>query len=176
MAPARDPAQGASGAHPLTVGWKEFVDFPEWGIRRVKAKIDTGARTSALDVASYELRQSGDGGLMAELRVACDRRKPGHLATVHVPVLGMVVVSNSSGTREQRPLVETTIRLGPVSKRVRLTVTNRAGMRFAMILGRTALRGDFVVDVGQKYLLRPRKARPRRARGDAPAARGPDAE
>ena len=50
------------------VGWKEYVDFPEWGIRRVKVKIDTGARTSALDVVSYELaraRRAGPGGRAA---------------------------------------------------------------------------------------------------------------
>jgi hypothetical protein len=56
--------------------------------------------------------------------------------------------------REQRPVIEATLRLGPVSKRVRLTVTNRSNMRFPMILGRTALAGDFVVDVSGKYLLR----------------------
>ena len=54
----------------------------------------------------------------------------------------------------RRPLIETALRLGPVCKRVLLTVTNRAGMRFPMILGRKALEGDFVVDVSQKYLLR----------------------
>jgi hypothetical protein len=175
MAPARDATERDSGQRPLTLGWKEFIDFPEWGIRRVKAKIDTGARTSALDVASYELRRSADQSLVAELRVACDRKRPGQVTTVHVPVLGMVVVSNSSGTREQRPLVETTIRLGPVSKRVKLTVTNRAGMRFAMILGRTALKGDFVVDVGQAYLLRAVKRRSRRAGGEGRPASGLDA-
>jgi hypothetical protein len=66
----------------------------------------------------------------------------------------MVVVRNSSGTCEERPLVETMLRLGPVTKRVRLTITNRSNMRFRMILGRKALEGDFVVDVGKKYLMR----------------------
>jgi hypothetical protein len=135
------------------VGWKEYVDFVEWGVRRVKAKIDTGARTSALDVASYELSEDGPG-LTAVLRLPLSRRHPERLTVVRVPVLGMVVVSNSSGGRELRPLIETTIRLGRVEKRIRLTVTNRAGMRFRMILGRKALEGDFLVDVSQKYLLR----------------------
>jgi hypothetical protein len=64
-----------------------------------------------------------------------------------------LVVSNSSGMREQRPLIETTLRIGPVTKRVRLTVTNRSCMRFGMILGRKALEGDFTVDVARKYVL-----------------------
>lgn len=136
---------------PLTIGWKEYVDFEEWKIRRVKAKIDTGARTSAIDVASYELHET-DLGLVAELRLGLSGAE--RLLRVRTPVLRMVVVRNSSGLREQRPLIETVIRLGPIRKRVRLTVTNRAGMRFRMILGRKALEDDFIVDVSRKYVLR----------------------
>jgi hypothetical protein len=141
-------------AKPLTIGWKEYVEFPEWGIRRVKAKIDTGARTSALDAAGYELRPGENGGLVVELRLALNRKRPEKVAVVQVPVLALVVVRNTGGFPEQRPLIETTMRLGPVCKRVRLTVANRCWMRFPMILGRRALENDFVVDVSQKYLLR----------------------
>ena len=66
----------------------------------------------------------------------------------------MVMVRNTSGQTEQRPLIETTIRLGPVCKRIHLTVTDRSRMIFPVILGRTALTGDFVVDVSRHYLLR----------------------
>jgi hypothetical protein len=144
---------GSAGDRPLRIGWKEYVEFPDWGLHRVKTKIDTGARTSALGALSYDLIQT-PAGLVARLRLALYRKRPDRIAEVEVPVLRMVVVSNSSGLREQRPLIETALRLGPVTKRVRLTVTNRAGMRFPMILGRKALEGDFVVDVSQKYLLR----------------------
>jgi len=137
----------------LLVGWKEYLALPELGVKRIKVKIDTGARTSALDVVSYELRPV-DAGLVADLRLALDRKHPDRLTVVQVPVLRTIVVSNSSGIREQRPLIETSIRLGPVTKRVRLSITNRAGMRFRMILGRKALEGDFVVDVSRKYVLR----------------------
>jgi hypothetical protein len=140
-------------ARPLVVGWKEFVDFPAWGLRHVKVKIDTGARTSALDVMSYQLSEEGTG-LVAELRLALHRRRPERLRVVRVPVLRMVLVRNTSGLTEERPLIETRIRLGPVSKVVHLTVTRRAGMRFPVILGRTALAGDFLVDVSRKYLLK----------------------
>jgi hypothetical protein len=136
------------------IGWKEYVEFPEWGIRRVKAKIDTGARTSALDVAGYELRQAKDGSLVVKLRLALTRKRPERVRVVKVPVLRLVTVRSSCGLPEQRPLIETTMRLGSVTKRVRLTVADRSRMRFPMILGRTALEGDFVVNVGQKYLQR----------------------
>ena|SRR5271156_3411287 len=141
------------GSEPVVIGWKEFVDFPEWHLHAIKAKIDTGARTSALGVTSYELREADGAGLVAELRLALDRKRPERLTRIQTPVLKMVVVRNSGGTPEQRPLIEAEIRLGQVSRRVHLTVANRAAMRFRMILGRKALEGAFVVDVSRKYLL-----------------------
>jgi hypothetical protein len=139
---------------PHQIGWKEYIEFVDWGLRHVKAKIDTGARTSALGVLSYELREEATGTKTAIFRLALDRRHPERVKEVVTSVVKMVVVSNSSGMREQRPLIETTLRLGPVIKRVRLTITNRSGLRFPMILGRKALEGDFIVDVAQKYLCR----------------------
>jgi hypothetical protein len=145
---------------PVVVGWKEYVDLVDWGICHVKAKIDTGARTSALDVASYELRETA-AGLIAELRLHLHPRRPERATVIEVPVLRLVAVRSSSGMSEQRPLVEATIRLGAVVKRIGLTLTNRAGMRFRLILGRKALEGDFLVDVGRKYLCgRSRKSEP----------------
>jgi hypothetical protein len=148
-----EPGRGQKASRPLLIGWKEYVEFPDWGVGRLKVKIDTGARTSALDAVRYDLRAAG-AGLVAELHLALDRKHPDRLTVVHAPVLRMVEVTNSGGAREQRPLIETHIRLGPVTKRVSLTVTRRAGMLFRMLLGRKALEGDFVVDVSQKYLLR----------------------
>src|SRR5262249_40292653 len=143
-----DPTTG-----PTLIGWKEYLDFPDWDVHHVKVKIDTGARTSVLDAASCELRET-EGGLIARLHLALHHKDPGRLTVVEAPIQGMVIVRNSTGLSEQRPLIETTIRLGPVTKRVCLTVTNRAGMRFRMLLGRKALEGDFVVDVSKKYVLR----------------------
>ena len=131
-----------------------FRSFPDWGLRHVKVKIDTGARTSALGAVSYDLKKVDGEGTVAELRLAMYRRHPERVKVVRARVLEVIVVSNSSGIREQRPLIEVNIRMGPVTKLVRLTVTNRAGMLFPVILGRKALEGDFVVDVSRKYLLR----------------------
>ncbi len=137
----------------LVLGWREYAALPDWDIRRIKVKIDTGARTSALDVAAYELREVAGRGLVAVLRLALSRRHPERLKVIETPVLGLVAVCNSGGVREERPLVETTLRLGPVVKPIRLTITNRAGMRFRMILGRKAVEGDFLVDVSRQYLF-----------------------
>ena len=136
----------------MLVGRKEYVAFPDWGIRRVRAKVDTGARSSALDVLGYDLWEVDGQGLYVRLRLALNRRQGDRYRIVEAPVTRMVAVRNSGGASEQRPLIEATIRLGTVTRRIRLTVTDRAAMRYRMILGRQALRGEFVVDVSKKYV------------------------
>lgn len=138
----------------MLIGWKEYAELPEWGLRRIRVKVDTGARTSVLGVAGYDLVDVPVGGQVARLRLALSRKHPERVRVVEAPVLRTVLVKNTGGLPERRPLVETTIRLGPVSKRIRLTVADRSRMRHRMLLGRLALAGDFVVDVSQKYVLR----------------------
>jgi hypothetical protein len=153
-----EPSRGPPGGPPprglLLIGRKEYLDFPDWGLRRLRVKVDTGAYNSALDVAGYDLFEVDGVGRVARLRLALDRRRPDRLTLVEVPVLRTVVVSNPGGLRQQRPLLEVTVRLGPVTRRIRLTITDRSHMRCRMILGRQALAGSFLVDVSQKYLLR----------------------
>jgi hypothetical protein len=143
---------GYSPASLLLIGWKEYLDFPEWGIQRVKAKVDTGARTSALDVTRYVLEQRGPATI-ARMELALNRRRPAAVVALELPVLRLVVVKSSNGDREERPVIETLIRLGPVEKRIMLTVTDRSSQVFPVLLGREALARSFLVDVGQKYLL-----------------------
>jgi hypothetical protein len=164
----REPSAGSTDAAPLdlsvchhvgglvVIGWKERLEFTEWGLRRIRVKIDTGALTSALDVARYEWGETADGGRRVTMYFALDRRHPERLTCVQAPVLKTVVVRNTAGTREERPLIETAVRLGPVHKRIRLTIADRSSMRYRMILGREALAGSFVVDVSRTYLLRSR--------------------
>jgi hypothetical protein len=147
------PEPTRPGQDPLWIGWKEYLDFPEWQIRRVRVKVDTGARTSALDVLDYEVRDT-DSGAVAFLRLALSRKHPERVVTVQAPVIGMVCVRNTGGQDECRPVIEPVVRLGWVEKRIRLTLTNRSHMRYRMILGRQALLGTFVVDVSRKYLLK----------------------
>jgi hypothetical protein len=151
---AHPPFAAAANRPLVLIGWKEHLQFTEWNLRRIRVKIDTGARTSALDVVRYELTETADGGLMATLYLALDRRHPGHFTRIHTPVLRTVLVRNSGGVREERPLVETAVRIGPIHKRIRITITNRSRMRYRMILGREALANDFIVDVSRKYLLK----------------------
>jgi hypothetical protein len=142
---------------PLTLGWKERIDFLDWGLRRIRAKIDTGARTSALGAVYYEMADVPGEGRVVDLVLALDRKAPDRQVRRRVPVLRTVVVRNSAGQKELRPVVEARIKLGPLIKVIHLSVTHRGSMRFPVILGRLALAGDCIVDVSRKYLLRKKR-------------------
>jgi hypothetical protein len=147
-----------------TVGWKEHLDLPELGIVRIKAKVDTGARTSTLHVDSIRLLEVlADGSERVELDFRPDRRRPDWRVQAEARVLRRMRVVDSGGHPEVRPVIETEMVLGPVRKKILVTLTNRSGMLFRMILGRKALEGDFRVDVAGKYLLR--EWHPRRSLG-----------
>jgi hypothetical protein len=151
------PASLASPA-PALVGWKEYLDLPELGLRRLKAKIDTGARTSTLHVEAityHEIRPGG--GASAEITLSPRRRAPELLVVARVEILRHIRVIDSGGHPEVRPLIETEMVLGALRKRIYLTLTDRSTMLFRMILGRKAIAGDFRVDPAAKYLLRRRR-------------------
>lgn len=146
------------------IGWKEYLDLPELGIFRLKAKVDTGARTSTLHVDEIKaLEIFPDGSERVELSLSLDRRRPERRVCVQARVLRRMRVTDSGGHQEVRPVLETEIVLGPVRKRILITLTDRSGMLFRMILGRKALEGDFQVDVAHKYLFR--RWHPRRPPG-----------
>lgn len=137
----------------VVLGWKEYVDLPDLGIEGLKTKIDTGARTSALHVSSLRtVAEHEDGTVDLEIQVPLTRTGDRHV-TAWVRQLDLINVTDSGGHEEIRPVIETAIRLGPVTKPIRLTLTDRTGMLFRMLLGRTALEEDFLVDVSGKYLL-----------------------
>jgi hypothetical protein len=95
-----------------------------------------------------------DGTEMVEIVVSPDRRQPEVWVRTRARVIKRMRVVDSGGHPEVRPVIETDLVLGPVRKRILLTLTNRSGMLFRMILGRKALEGDFCVDVASKYLFR----------------------
>lgn len=151
----REPAQQATSppAPPLIIGWKERVALPELGIPSLKAKVDTGARTSSLHVAALRVLAEGDGGeAELELTLAPDRRRPDRLIRARAHQIACIRVTDSGGHPELRPVIETEMVLGPVRHRIRLTLTDRSTMLFRMILGRKAIEGRFLVDVAKRYL------------------------
>jgi len=170
--PKDGQSYGSSPVH--TLGWKEYVALPELGISRLKAKIDTGARTSALHISGFEvLERFDDGTARIEIRVPLDRRGKRE-AVAQATMLRTLQVTDSGGHSEDRPVIETLLVVGPVHKRVFLTLTDRQGMLFRMLLGRKALEGDFLIDVHRKYVMggRRRRTGTDAGSGDATGGRG----
>lgn len=132
-----------------TLGWREQVALPDWGIRRIRAKIDTGARTSAVHVGDIQQLENGHVCFEVVIREKPKRR------TVWIdaePIVRDATVKPSSGHRQQRPVVKTRIVLGGIEREIELSLVCRKGMLCRMLIGRTALEGVFVVDPSKKYL------------------------
>jgi hypothetical protein len=148
---------GARDAHLLRVGWVERVSLPSLGVDRLRAKIDTGARTSALHVTRMTTVGMTDGPHrrpIVELTLPAGSRRGAPPATVRVLVRDHVQVKDTSGRTERRPVIETTLRLGSIERRIRITLTNRGDMLFPLLIGRTALSPGVVVDPTRRLLLR----------------------
>lgn len=138
---------------PVVIGWTEFVDLPKWGVKNLRAKVDTGARTSALHVENIEELPRG----FVRFDVVLHRQKRNRRVHVKAKVSRRSGVRSSTGHKSQRLFVETTLRLGPVEKRVELSLVDRQKMIHRMLLGRAALTGPFLVDVDRRMTLRPKR-------------------
>ncbi len=136
----------------LLVGWCEWVVIPTLGIPAIRAKIDTGARTSSLHAINIErYRKNGVDRVRFEveplrrytrLRIPCDTE-----------VIDQRAVKDSGGHSEDRLVVRTTIQLQAFTKSVELTLTERPNMRFRMLIGRTTMVPDMIVNPAVSYHL-----------------------
>jgi hypothetical protein len=131
------------------IGWSEYVDFTDWGISRVRAKVDTGARTSALHVENLQILTNGH----ARFQVILSRKNAQRRTWVTSPVLKWARVRSSTGHYSIRCFVRTRVRIGPMEKAIEISLVSRADMSFRMLLGRKALEKDFVVDVSRHDVL-----------------------
>lgn len=148
---SRPAAKRAAVAKPV-VGWREWIALPDLGIAAIKAKIDTGARTSALH--AFRVRPYlRDGIEMVEFRVHPVQRHREPEVVCHAAVRDRRWVVSSNGQREQRIVVRTGVRIGAEHWPIEITLTDRDPMGFRMLLGREALRKRVVVDPGRSYRL-----------------------
>lgn len=148
-----------------SVGWREWVSLPDWGVPWIKAKVDTGARTSAVHAFDIETIDR-DGGPWARFAIHPWQDSSDDEVVVEAPLLGRREVRSSSGASRERPVVLTTIDLAGRSVPVEVTLTRRDEMGFRMLIGRQALRRQFVVDPARSYLGgRPDTSIRRRNRG-----------
>jgi len=134
-----------------TVGWREWVSLPDLGVSKIKAKVDTGARSSALHASEIE-RFSRRGRRMVRFKVHPEQRSTSRACTVEAPLVDERQVRNSCGTETLRPVIETTVELGGIQFPIELTLVPRDAMSFRMLLGRQAVRNRFLVHPGRSYL------------------------
>jgi hypothetical protein len=135
----------------IIVGWREWIALPELGIQAIKAKIDTGARTSALHTFAIEPFESG-GILKVKFGVQpLQRRKDIEINCV-ADVVDRRRVTSSDGQSEKRYVIRTAIALGDFKWPIELSLTDRRSMRFRMLLGRAAISGIVLVDPAKSYL------------------------
>ncbi len=132
------------------LGWREWVALPEFGILQMKAKVDTGARSSALHTVDLET-YSINGQTWLRFTVET-KPKNGQLIECHAPVKDRRLVSDSGGHKQRRYLIETQLVFGHHLIQAELTLTNRDSMRFPMLLGRTAMNLRFIIDPHASYL------------------------
>lgn len=133
------------------IGWREWIALPELGIDRIKAKVDTGARSSSLH--AYDFRRFRRGGISwVRFRVHPVQRN--HRVTVEAEarVIGQRKVRTSSGHDSLRWVVETDAMIGGERWPIEITLTRRDSMGFRMLLGRQAVRGHFMVDPGRSFI------------------------
>lgn len=135
----------------IILGSEEWCAFPELGIPAIKARVDSGAKTSALHALNIQfITKNNEKWVKFDLNpIQNDVRT---LIHCEAPLVDQRIVKSSSGFRERRVVILTTLHLGQQTWPIEVTLTNRDSMGFRMLLGREAMSGRILVDPEKKYL------------------------
>lgn len=133
------------------LGWREWVALPNLNIDQLKAKVDTGARSSALHAFAIDpYRKNGERWVMFALHP--QQRNSDLIIECHAPVKDRRIVTDSGGHKQRRYVIETPIIIGSSVISAEMTLTNRDSMLFRMLLGRTTLNSRFMINPANSYL------------------------
>ena len=136
----------------VTVGWREWVRVPSLGLPDMRAKIDTGAKTSALH--AFEVTPfDKDGELWVRFRIHPRKTLPNLEHTCEAKVIDERIVKDSGGHAEKRYVIQQNVHMGTWHWMIEMTLTDRDTMAFLMLIGREALAGRFLVDSSASFLL-----------------------
>lgn len=141
------PAEDAK----IRLGWEEWLGLPDLGLPALRAKVDTGAKTSALHAADITVTGPADA-LQVQFTVTPIPTRPGVVVACSAPVIDRREVTSSNGTAEWRYVILTRIEVGGASWPIEVTLTDRAGMSARMLLGRQALTERVVVDPAARFV------------------------
>ncbi|MCA9786108.1 MAG: ATP-dependent zinc protease [Candidatus Cloacimonetes bacterium] len=133
------------------IGWREWLALPDLGVGAIKAKVDTGARSSSLHAFDLQVFER-EGASWVRFEIHPAQRSKDRAIEVEVPVLEFRRVRSSSGKAERRPVIKTTVELLGLRWPIELTLASRDKMGFRMLLGREAIRGHLLVDAGRSFL------------------------
>lgn len=158
---ANDPTHQPDASLPIgqsdlpIIGIEEYVALPDWGIKHLRAKTDTGARTSAID--AYDIQELD--GNKVKFIVVYSRKHPEHRREVVAEITRRAKVKSSTGHQHERLFVTTTLKVGVIEKKIEVSLISRHKMKCRMLIGRTALAGSFLVDPQHDRLLTKRPVR-----------------
>lgn len=149
--PRQPQRSHASGASKLLLGWREWIALPQLGLTLVKAKVDTGARTSTLHAFYVDSYRRG-GERYVRFGVHPIQRRTDIVVHGEALLIDQRQVTDSGGHREDRFVIQTPLVLAGREWPIEVTLTNRETMLFRMLLGRTALSGQAKVDPARSFL------------------------
>ncbi|KCZ45459.1 30S ribosomal protein S6--L-glutamate ligase [Hyphomonas pacifica] len=135
---------------PFELGWEEWLSLPDLGLPAIKAKVDTGARTSALHASVIETFGPPDAPQVRFL-IQPDPSDPGLEITCSAPVVDRREVTSSNGDTELRYVIQTDVQMGERRWPIQLTLTNRETMSYRMLFGRGAIQPDMIVDANASF-------------------------
>jgi hypothetical protein len=149
--PFRNARASTVDQNKIIIGWREWLTLPDLGIQAIKAKVDTGARTSALHTFGLVPFEKG-GILKVKFGIHPLQRRKDIEVDCEADIVDRRRVTSSAGQSEMRYVIRTSAALGKLRWPIELTLTSRKSMRFRMLLGRAAISGLLLVDPAKSYL------------------------